>query len=129
MVLGKGILLRPPRADYGGLEKQKIFIPLKFPEFVRLHEIFANGIVTERISNGMDLSILQKVTELKDQGIGMQEIAHQLEREGISPDIISQAINEVGVTNGQALPHSENPPSVHREKIIQPEPGFDPNAK
>jgi SOS response regulatory protein OraA/RecX len=78
----------------------------------------------------MDLSVLQKVNELKEQGRSAEDIKQELRMSGISPENIIEALQEVGVsTNQQSAKAPTASPPMHREKIIQPSPGFDPNAK
>jgi hypothetical protein len=79
----------------------------------------------------MDLSILQKVNELVEQGRSADDIKHELQAGGISPETADQAIKEAGSnqTNQQPTQASPTPLMAHREKVIQPSPGFDPNDK
>lgn len=92
----------------------------------------------------MDLSILQKVSELMEEGRSTDDIKHELQMSGVSPENVTAAINEVvttkaaegespASTQGQApsqTPDAVSTPAMaHHEKVIQPEPGFDPNAK
>lgn len=78
----------------------------------------------------MDLSILQKVNELKEQGRSADDIRHELQAGGVAPEAVTQALAETGVQNSQqpeqAAPAA--PLTQHREKVIQPTPGFDPHA-
>jgi hypothetical protein len=79
----------------------------------------------------MDLSIIQKISELNSEGRSTDEIRQELRTGGASPESIEQALREAGVQVGpsvqQAAPQASA--EVHHEKIIQPSPGFDPNAK
>jgi hypothetical protein len=78
----------------------------------------------------MDLSILQKVNEMSSEGRSATEIKQELQAGGIAPEAADQALKEAGVSVGQnsgQLPTS--PRAMHHEKVIQPEAGFDPNAK
>lgn len=77
----------------------------------------------------MDLSILQKVNELVEQGRNADDIKHELQAGGISPETIDAALAESGVSANQQASQPTVPLSAHHEKVIQPEPGFDPHAK
>jgi hypothetical protein len=86
----------------------------------------------------MDLSLIQKVSELASEGRGAAEIKKELLTGGLSPEQVDQAIKEAGVQLTQPPSQAETPtastsPSTsvnqHHEKVIQPTPGFDPNAK
>jgi hypothetical protein len=86
----------------------------------------------------MDLSILQKVSEMASEGRSAVEIKQELQTGGISPEQADQALKEAGVnlsqppSQAQVQTGSTAPLTgltVHREKVIQPEAGFDPNAK
>jgi hypothetical protein len=50
---------------------------------------------------------------------------------GVAPETIDQALQEAGISVGPTTqkPASAAPAAMHHEKIIQPSPGFDPNAK
>jgi hypothetical protein len=81
----------------------------------------------------MDLSLIQKVSELASEGRSAIEIKQELQAGGIAPETADQALKEAGValsqTPAQSSQSAPAPLSVHREKIIQPSPGFNPNAK
>jgi hypothetical protein len=86
----------------------------------------------------MDLSILQKVSEMASEGRSATEIKQELKVGGVSPEQADQAIKEAGVQFTQPpsqtqVPTGSSAPLTglieHHEKIIQPTPGFDPNAK
>lgn len=78
----------------------------------------------------MDLSILQKVNELVEQGRSTEDIKHELQAGGISPEAINEALAETGAQQtSQQSPQAAMPLAEHHEKVIMPEPGFDPNAK
>jgi hypothetical protein len=79
----------------------------------------------------MDLSIIQKVSELSSEGRSADEIRQELRTGGSSPETIEQALREAGVQVGPTVQQAPaaGPSVMHHEKIIQPEPGFDPNAK
>jgi SOS response regulatory protein OraA/RecX len=79
----------------------------------------------------MDLSILQKVNELVEQGKSTEDIRHELQTSGISPETAEQALKEAGSnqTNQQPTQAAPTPLMPHHEKVIQPTPGFDPNDK
>jgi hypothetical protein len=86
----------------------------------------------------MDLSILQKVSEMASEGRSASEIKQELQIGGVAPEQADQALKEAGVALTQPPSQAEvqtgtSAPltklTVHREKIIQPSPGFDPNAK
>ena len=78
----------------------------------------------------MDLSLMQKVNELKEQGRSVDDIKRELSVQGISPENIDQALAEMGGAVGSESSPTENAaPLQHHEKVIEPEPGFDPDAK
>jgi EAL domain-containing protein (putative c-di-GMP-specific phosphodiesterase class I) len=79
----------------------------------------------------MDLSIMQKVNELVEQGRSTDDIRHELQASGIAPETVTQALTEAGTnqTNQQPVQEAPTPLMPHHEKVIQPTPGFDPNAK
>jgi SOS response regulatory protein OraA/RecX len=75
----------------------------------------------------MDLSILQKVNEMISEGRSTDEIRQILLKEGVSPENISEALRETSTSDtAGSAPTQPVPLSQHREKIIQPSPGFDP---
>jgi hypothetical protein len=86
----------------------------------------------------MDLTLIQKVSELASEGRGAAEIKKELLTGGLSPEQIDQAIKEAGVQLTQPPSQADAPTGTnspltslneHHEKVIQPSPGFDPNAK
>jgi hypothetical protein len=78
----------------------------------------------------MDLSILQKVNELVEQGRSTEDIRHELQAGGIAPEAVEEALKEAGnQSNQQPTQAAPTPLMNHHEKVIQPTPGFDPNAK
>jgi hypothetical protein len=79
----------------------------------------------------MDLSLLQKVNELAQEGRSAAEIKLELQTSGIAPETIDEALKEAGPKQEQnAQPAAPAAPlTPHREKIIMPTPGFDPNDK
>jgi hypothetical protein len=79
----------------------------------------------------MDLQIIQKVSELSSEGRSTDDIKQELKAGGVAPETIEQALKEAGVSVGTTTeqPASAAPTTMHHEKIIQPSPGFDPNAK
>jgi hypothetical protein len=79
----------------------------------------------------MDLSILQKVSEMASEGRSAVEIKQELQAGGVAPEQADQALKESGVTIEASAKQGEQPAPapMHHEKVIQPEAGFDPNAK
>jgi len=81
----------------------------------------------------MDLSIIEKVSEMASEGKSAVEIKQELEVGGIAPETADQAIKEAGVALSQTPTQNEQsapaPLVQHHEKVIKPTPGFDPNAK
>jgi hypothetical protein len=86
----------------------------------------------------MDLSILQKVSEMASEGRSAAEIKQELQTGGIAPEQADMALKEAGVELTQPPSQTQAPTgssapltglTQHREKIIQPSPGFDPNAR
>jgi hypothetical protein len=86
----------------------------------------------------MDLSILQKVSEMASEGRSAAEIKQELRVGGVSPEQAEQAIKEAGVQLTQPPSQAQTQTGTsapltaltqHHEKVIQPSPGFDPNAK
>jgi hypothetical protein len=75
----------------------------------------------------MDLSILQKVNEMISEGRHVDEIRQTLLKEGVSPENINEALKETNSSDtAGSAPIQPVPLSQHREKVIQPSPGFDP---
>jgi hypothetical protein len=92
----------------------------------------------KRKNKNMDLSLIQKVSELASEGRGAAEIKKEMLTGGLSPEQIDQALKEAGVQLTQPPSQAEVPTGTssplsslnqHHEKVIQPSPGFDPNAK
>jgi hypothetical protein len=92
----------------------------------------------KRKNKNMDLSLIQKVSELASEGRGAAEIKKELLTGGIAPDQVDQAIKEAGVQLTQPPSQAEVQTGTsapltahvqHHEKVIQPSAGFDPNAK
>jgi hypothetical protein len=79
----------------------------------------------------MDLSIIQKVSELASEGRNAVEIKQELQAGGVAPETADQALKEAGVSVGPSTQQAAHavPAVMHHEKVIQPSPGFDPNAK
>jgi|GEM_PF-4944519 len=86
----------------------------------------------------MDLSIIQKVSELSSEGRSADEIKQELLTGGVAPEQIDQAIVEAGVNLSQPPSQVQAPTGTsapltalkeHHEKIIQPSAGFDPNDR
>jgi hypothetical protein len=79
----------------------------------------------------MDLSIIQKVSELSSEGRSADDIRQELKTGGVAPESIELALKEAGValTQTPAQTSSSGPAVMHHEKIIQPSPGFDPDTK
>jgi hypothetical protein len=80
----------------------------------------------------VDLSILQKVSEMVSEGKDATEIKQELQVSGVAPETADQALKEAGVALSQTpaqVPQTAAPAVMHHEKVIQPTPGFDPNAK
>jgi hypothetical protein len=77
----------------------------------------------------MDSAITDKVNDLVSQGRPAEEIRNELLAEGNSPESISQALRELNLSDTNETQVSAAVPMEHHEKIIQPEPGFDPTAK
>jgi hypothetical protein len=86
----------------------------------------------------MDLSIIEKVSSMASEGRSAAEIKQELQVGGIAPEQADQAILEAGIKLTQPPSQAQtqtgadaplNTLTVHREKVIQPSPGFDPKAK
>jgi hypothetical protein len=79
----------------------------------------------------MDLSIIQKISEMSSEGRSPDDIKQELKAGGVAPETIDQALQEAGISVGPTTqkPASAAPAAMHHEKIIHPSPGFDPNAK
>jgi hypothetical protein len=79
----------------------------------------------------MDLSIIQKVSQLASEGRSSAAIKQELQAGGVAPENIDLALKEAGISVGpttqEATPAA--PAAMHHERVIQPSPGFDPNAK
>jgi orotate phosphoribosyltransferase-like protein len=84
-----------------------------------------------RENKNMDLSLIQKVSELASEGRSAAEIKQELQVGGVAPETADQALREAGVVVGSqtAAQPANSPLTVHHEKTIQPSPGFDPNAQ
>jgi hypothetical protein len=74
----------------------------------------------------MDLSLLQKVNELKEQGRSADDIKHELQAEGNAPDTVDAVLAESGLSTNQNS-ETAQAPTMNHHKVIQPTPGFDPN--
>lgn len=79
----------------------------------------------------MDLSIIQKVSELASEGRNAEQIKQELQAGGVAPETADLALKEAGVTVGPSVKQTAPVVSatMHHEKVIQPTPGFDPDAK
>jgi hypothetical protein len=80
----------------------------------------------------MDLSIIQKVSELSSEGRSADDIRQELKTGGVAPESIELALKEAGVALTQTPAQSSStsgPAVMHHEKVIQPSSGFDPNSK
>jgi hypothetical protein len=88
-------------------------------------------IVNKKGKTKMDLSIIQKVSELSSEGRNATEIKQELQAGGMSPELTDQALREAGVSVGPSLqqPAPASSSIMHHQKVIQPEAGFDLNAK
>ena len=76
----------------------------------------------------MDLSILQKISEMLQQGLSVGEIKEQLRAGGLAPESVNEALVEAGAPAVAEQQPQEQMFLNHHEKVIMPEPGFNPDA-